>query len=282
MNVTPPTNSVAEEDAGGMSALPPTPEDAEKIFALPSARETPKRIPLSADEPATLVEAFEYVARVHKRPDTINFKRDGSWVHISSDETLARARAIANGLYSLGIRRGDRVAILSESRPEWTLVDAGCMFAAAIDVPIYPTLTPPQVRYILKDSGARVLVLANEEKFHQIQEVLAECPAVEHVVIFEKSGAADIRGISLAQLEQRGKELAAQEPELISKVTHEIKPADLATIIYTSGTTGEPKGVMLTHGQTFSLRAIFNKGPGAYSSPAAYTATTAQNESCSI
>ena len=212
---------------------------------------TPNRVPLSADEPANLAEAFEYLARVHQRADAINYKRDGRWLPISSDEVLNRARDIASGLYSLGVRRGDRVAILSESRPEWTLTDAGCMFAAAIDVPIYPTLTPAQVRYILKDSGARVLVLANEEKFFQIKEILAECPSLEHLIIFDKTDAGE-NGISLAELEERGRQLKRQQPDLLSKITDEIKPDDLATIIYTSGTTGEPKGVMLTHANLVS------------------------------
>ena len=156
------------------------------IVSTESKVETPRRIPLAPDEPTTLVEVFEYVTRVHKRPDTLNYKHDGRWVPISSDEMLSRVRHIAGGLYSLGVRRGDRVAILSESRPEWTLTDAGCMFAGAIDVPIYPTLTPLQVRYILKDSGARVLVIQNEEKFLQIREILSECPSVEHLVFIEK------------------------------------------------------------------------------------------------
>jgi long-chain acyl-CoA synthetase len=198
-------------------------------------------------EPATLVEAFEYVARVRHRPDTLNYKHDGRWLSLSSDELLKRARRIAGGLYSLGVRRGDRVAILSESRPEWTITDAGCMFAGAIDVPIYPTLTTRQVRYILKDSGARVLVLATEQKFLQIREVLSECPAVEQVIFFEPTSGDDVPGMSLAELEKRGEELDEQQPELINKLAHAIKAEDLATIIYTSGTTGEPKGVMLTH-----------------------------------
>ena len=117
--------------------------------------ETSKRVPLHEGEPTTLVEVFEHVARVHPRPDTLNYKHEGRWISISAAEMLERVRSIAAGLYSLGVRRGDRVAILSESRPEWVLTDAGCMFATAIDVPIYPTLTPPQVRYILQDSGAR-------------------------------------------------------------------------------------------------------------------------------
>src|SRR6266480_3955872 len=161
-----------------------------------------KRLALTPDEPTTLVEVFEYVDRIHPRPDTLNYKRDGCWIAISSEEMLKRVRSIAAGLYSLGVRRGDRVAILSESRPEWVLTDAGCILAGAIDVPIYPTLTPPQVRYILKDSGACVLMIQNEEKFLQVREAIAECDAIEHVVFFEEPPAGETQGISLAELEK--------------------------------------------------------------------------------
>jgi long-chain acyl-CoA synthetase len=217
-----------------------------------SELETAQRIPLNPNEPTTLVEVFEYVARVHPRPDTLNYKLNGRWIPISSDEMLRRARYIAAAIYSLGVRRGDRVAILSESRPEWTLTDAGCMFVTAIDVPIYPTLTPPQVRYILKDSGARVLVLNNEQKYLEIREILAECPAVEHLIFFEKASGETAQALSLAELEARGLKFEETNPNLIDNMAHEIKADDLATIIYTSGTTGEPKGVMLTHANLVS------------------------------
>jgi long-chain acyl-CoA synthetase len=206
-----------------------------------------KRVPLSADEPTTLVDVFEYVARTHPRADTLNYKRDGRWLPISAAEMLRRAHNIAGGLHALGLKAGDRVAILSESRPEWTLTDAGCMFAAAIDVPIYPTLMPPQVRYILQDSGARVLVLANEEKYHQVRDILSDCPAIEQVVFFEPPQDQQTPGISLAELEARGRAAITEQPDLISRLTRQTKPDDLATLIYTSGTTGQPKGVMLTH-----------------------------------
>jgi len=210
-----------------------------------------KRTPLNQEEATTLVEVFEHVARTHPRPDTLNYKRDGRWISISSDEMLTRVRRIAAGLYSLGVRSGDRVAILSESRPEWTLTDAACLFANAIDVPIYPTLTPPQVRYILKDSGARILVVQNEEKFLHVREAIADCDAIEQVVFFDKPSAG-LPGISLAELETRGQALEAAEPHRVNNIAHQIKPDDLATIIYTSGTTGEPKGVMLTHANLVS------------------------------
>src|SRR6267143_4622318 len=108
-------------------------------------------------EPATLVDIYEGVVRAHPKPDTLNYKRDGAWHSMSAGEMLRRARWIALGLYSLGIRKGDRVALLSESRVEWVLADQGCIFAGAVGVPIYPTLTPPQVAYILNDSGAHAL-----------------------------------------------------------------------------------------------------------------------------
>lgn len=223
-----------------------------ETIAMESKTETPGRIPQTPNEPTTLVEVFEYVTRVHSRPDTLNYKHGGRWVPISSDEMLARIRHIAGGLYSLGIARGDRVAILSESRPEWTLTDAGCMFAGAIDVPIYPTLTPLQVRYILKDSGARVLVIQNEEKFLQVREILSECPSIEQLVFIEKPANQIPKSISLAELESLGRAHEEKQRNLINDLAHQITPDELATIIYTSGTTGEPKGVMLTHSNLVS------------------------------
>jgi len=209
---------------------------------------TPPRRVFSPDEPATLVDVFTGIARDHKRPDTLNYKSDGRWVSVSSDELLARARRIAAGLHAIGVRRGDRVALLSESRVEWTLTDAGSIFAGTIDVPIYATLTPPQVRYILNDSGACVLFLPNREKFVELKDALGECPQVKHVIFFEKGG----EGMTLAELEERGRELEQREPGHIDHSVVQTQPDDLATIIYTSGTTGEPKGVMLTHSNLVS------------------------------
>src|SRR5215218_3872427 len=208
---------------------------------------TPPQRVFSPDEPTTLVDVFTQIARDHKRPDTLNYKRDGHWVSISSDELLARARHIAAGLHAIGVRRGDRVALLSESRAEWTLTDAGSIFASTIDVPIYATLTPPQVRYILNDSGACALFLPNREKFIELKDALGECPQVKHVIFFEADGVRPADGMTLAQLEEKGRELEQREPGYIERSVVQTKPDDLATIIYTSGTTGEPKGVMLTH-----------------------------------
>lgn len=212
----------------------------------------PVRRPFAPDEPHTLIDVFNRAARMHNRPDALNYKSGGRWISISSDEMLARAKHIAAGLYAIGIRHGDRVALLSDSRVEWTLTDAGCLFASAVDVPIYPTLTPPQVRYILQDSGSSALFLENREKFLELREILGECPQVQHVIFFDAEGVTEADGLTLAQLEAKGRELEQNDPGLIDRIAAETTPEDLATIIYTSGTTGEPKGVMLTHANLVS------------------------------
>jgi len=212
---------------------------------------TPTR-PHGPGVPSTLVDVFTEVARKHKRPDTLNYKQDGRWIQMSSGEMMKRAQSIAAGLHAIGVQPGDRVALLSESRVEWTLTDAGSIFARTIDVPIYPTLTPPQVRYILNDSGACVLFIENRAKFDELKEVLGECPEVKHVIFFEAEGVAPENGLTLAQLEEKGRELEQREPGHIARAAEQTQPDDLATIIYTSGTTGEPKGVMLTHSNLVS------------------------------
>ncbi len=217
-----------------------------------AVRRPQSRIPLFTDEPQTLAEIFLHAREKHNRPDALNYKRGGEWQKISSDEIVARAENIALGLYDLGLRKGDRAAILAANSPEWTLADAGCQFAGVIDVPIYTTLSPDSVRYILKDSGARVLFLENREMFEHHAEVLSECKELEKIVFFDYKNAAAENSLSLEELEKTGAELKAEKPDLINELTKEIAPNDVATLIYTSGTTGEPKGVMLAHSNIIS------------------------------
>ncbi|HMJ24870.1 MAG TPA: long-chain fatty acid--CoA ligase [Pyrinomonadaceae bacterium] len=227
-----------------MSSNPQLQTDSEHSAAM--------RVPLSVNEPQTLAEVYEQAVRLHPKADTLNYKRRGTWHAISGEEMLARARRIALGLYSLGVRQGDRVALLSESRVEWVLADQGCVFSGAISVPVYPTLTPSQVEYILKDCGARALFVSTREKFAEVETVVRACAAIENTVIFDDQELSAPDVISLAGLEERGRGLETEQPELSAELAQASGPEDLATIIYTSGTTGEPKGVMLTHANMVS------------------------------
>jgi long-chain acyl-CoA synthetase len=214
--------------------------------ASKSGDEPAGRIPLHPDEPTTLIEIYEQVLREHPRPDTLNYKQDGAWRSISAAEMLDRALNIAAGLHSLGIGKGERVAILSDSRLEWVLADQGCINLGAVAVPIYPTLTAPQVYYILSDCAARAVFVSNDEKSSQMQSALN---SIRQVVLFESRAT---NSLTLRELEEKGRAVRANDPQLLSKIAAGIKPEDLATIIYTSGTTGEPKGVMLTHANMVS------------------------------
>ncbi len=202
----------------------------------------------AGDLPTTLVETFERACRVHNKPDALNYKRDGAWRAISSQEFLARIKNVALSLVTYGVKRGDRVAILSENCPEWTITDAGALFAGAVDVPIYPTQAPAQVRYILDDSKARILFVQNRQAYERVADQLRDCASLEHIVFFHEESADESKTLTFAEFERRGRELAAAQPALLEELKRNAPaPEDLATIIYTSGTTGEPKGVMLTH-----------------------------------
>jgi long-chain acyl-CoA synthetase len=201
--------------------------------------------PLYADEPQTLADLFADAVHKHPENNSLNFKRDGRWHAISAAEMLERIEKCALGLYSLGLRKGDRAAILAPNSPEWTIADAGCQFVGIVDVPIYTTLARNSVEFILNDSGARVLFLENNASYQELKEVINRSPSVEKVVLF-RGGSDDESTSNFKQLLLTGSEVRASI-ELINELCAAVSPEDIATLIYTSGTTGEPKGVMLTH-----------------------------------
>jgi long-chain acyl-CoA synthetase len=208
---------------------------------------TTRGIPLWPDEPQTLPGLFRQAVEKHPRADALSYKKEGRWHDISSAEMIRRIGNIALGLYSLGLRKGDKVAILAANSPEWTLADAGCQFAGIIDAPIYTTLAENSVCYIVNDAGAKVFFLENKAIFDRIKEIVPDCASVEKFVFFDPRGVEVENAMSLADLEAAGETLSAEKPDLLNDLTEEVEAGDVATLIYTSGTTGEPKGVMLTH-----------------------------------
>jgi long-chain acyl-CoA synthetase len=162
---------------------------------------------------------------------------------ISYAEALAEVDLVACGFLELGLNPGDRVAILSENRPEWILCDLAVLSVGAVDVPLYPTSSAGEMEHILSNSGARFLVVSNAELLARITPVLSRVTGIERVITFDAGSAA--KTLSWSQLIEMGRR---RPSESVLAALAQVKSSDLATIIYTSGTTGPPKGVMLSHG----------------------------------
>ena len=182
----------------------------------------------------------------------------GEWKPISSVELYGRVRALADVFRGWGLGKGDRVAILSENRWEWPVTDFATMAIGGVDVPLYPTLTPEQIGYMLKDSGARVAVVSSREMYEKVAAA-GELPELEHVVVMDAGEFEGAESFGALMADAPAKQQRDAEFDVMVKLT---RPEDLATIIYTSGTTGEPKGVVLTHG---NLASNVNVSTGPFS-----------------
>jgi long-chain acyl-CoA synthetase len=203
--------------------------------------------------PVNVPEMCLRALRTHAKDDAVNLKSEGQWLHIPGEAIIKRVRAVALGLSALGVRRGDRVALLSENRPDWSVVDLAILSLGAVNVPIYTTQAPEQVGYILEDSGARVLFVSGRKVYRHARPGIKAASGVERIIFFDTDAAQSHEGaMTLLELEQQGAEFDRLEPETFERVLNAVEAEDLATIIYTSGTTGEPKGVMLTHGNFVS------------------------------
>jgi long-chain acyl-CoA synthetase len=195
----------------------------------------------------TLVDLFFGAVDHHNLEQAQMYRAEGGWRSISHQQLLADVHALADALASLGIVRGDRVALLSENRPEWALADYAMLCSGVLNVPLYPTLPANQMAYILQDAGARAVFVSNAEQLEKIREARKTVPGVEHVILFDVKPAA-AGEISLAQLLERGRGADVRtDAKTFRQQATSIGPDDIATLIYTSGTTGQPKGVMLTH-----------------------------------
>jgi long-chain acyl-CoA synthetase len=193
----------------------------------------------------TLHSHFQECVRRYGEKTALLVKREGSYQKITFRQFGESVRNFSLGLSSLGVIRGDRVALLSENRPEWPISDLGILSEGAITVPIYQTNTPKQVAYILNDSEAKVAIVSTEEQLQKIQTVSEEVPTLEKIVMMDT--VREEGALSYQDVLQAGRELAEREPSLYEQHAQRSTTTDIATIIYTSGTTGEPKGVMLTH-----------------------------------
>jgi long-chain acyl-CoA synthetase len=195
----------------------------------------------------TLNELFLRAANTHDKPDCFLFKAGGRYQGVSSREALRKVAALARGLERLGAARGDRVAVLSENRVEWALTDYAILGLGAITVPVYPTLLEPDVEFILRDSGAKGIVVATEVQLQKALNIRGKLQDLKFILAMDCAKTAGTgaecwegsieteSGVSNSVVESfRAKALTA-------------RPEDTASLLYTSGTTGQAKGVILTH-----------------------------------
>ena len=195
-------------------------------------------------------------------------RRQGKWLPISSSDLRRNVAGTAHALRQGGVRKGDRVAILSENRPEWTTADFAILLLGAVTVPVYSTLTPEQTAYTLNDSGASVIFVSTEQQLRKVQTILSRT-AVQKIIVMDDIQIPGDLAANCALMQQ----FMTQRPLTLDAQTESlarsIQPDDLATIIYTSGTTGTSKGGMLTHGNMASNIACsllgFDMRPGLIS-----------------
>jgi long-chain acyl-CoA synthetase len=184
--------------------------------------------------------------KLYPKPDFMLAKKEGLYTPISSAEFGETVRHYALGLQALGHKKGDKLIILSENRPEWVMTDFANLSLGAITVPVYTTLVPDQVKYLINDSDARVVVVSNAEQWRKVAAIRAELTQVRHFISLETKPPAE-GVLTLAEILAQGRAVEAAQPGLFESLARAVQPSDEASIIYTSGTTGLPKGVILTH-----------------------------------
>src|SRR5271166_4306360 len=199
---------------------------------------------------ATLNDIF-FAATDRNLERAMLYRKAGKWLPISSSDLRRNVAGTVRALQRSGIQKGDRVAILSENRPEWSTADFAILLLGAVTVPVYSTLTPEQTAYTLRDSGASIVFVSTEQQLRKVQTILSQTQVKKIVVMDQVQIPGDLAPTCalMDQFMTRGPGTVDAQTESFAR---SIQPDDLATIIYTSGTTGTSKGAMLTHGNMAS------------------------------
>jgi long-chain acyl-CoA synthetase len=196
----------------------------------------------------TIADLLPAAVAEHGSTPAVRYKDEsGVWVSKTFTEVGETVRKLSLGLMDLGVEKGDKVAILANTRPEWTYFDFAALAAGAVVVPIYQTNSPEECQYVLENSDAKAVVVEDETQLEKVRQVRAQCPKLEHVV--RMTGASD-DAISMEDLAERG---AAGDPGAWEERWRSVTPNGICTFIYTSGTTGPPKGCVISHGNYRSM-----------------------------
>lgn len=200
----------------------------------------------------TLNELFLKAVERHSKPDAYLSRSGGQYRGLSSREALRKVAALASALERRGVRQGDRVAILSETRVEWALTDYAVLGLDASDVPIYPTLLEPDVEYILRDSGSKGIVVSTENQLKKVLNVRSKLAELKFVLVMDGGAVSEGAAEDWHKVVDDELNRAVDPVTSFRAKAQEVKPQDTASIIYTSGTTGQAKGVVLTHANIVS------------------------------
>ncbi|MFT2009212.1 long-chain fatty acid--CoA ligase [Pontibacter sp. 13R65] len=196
----------------------------------------------------TVTRTFDLLShqlRKYPQPDCLAAKVNNNWVKHSTQDVQDKANQISLGLRKLGIKKDDKVAIISFNRPEWVLVDFGIQQLGAVSVPMYPTITVEDYRFIFNDAGVSVVFVADSALYNKVSAATAGMSSIQGIYTFDQVQGAS-HWSEVAQLGEH------DDPEELEPLKAAVAPDDILTLIYTSGTTGNPKGVMLTHNNLVS------------------------------
>jgi long-chain acyl-CoA synthetase len=214
-------------------------------------------------KPTRLFDFAYYALEQHPRPDALNTKIGGKWESLSTGDYVAKAEKLALGLIAMGIKPGDKIAIIStNNRTEWNICDQGILSAGGIDVPVYPTISSEDYKFIFNDAEVKYCFLSDADLFQKVKAIQSEVPSLQEIYSF-----VPVDGC--AHWDEVFDKADEGNREELTKRMAAVKPEDFATLIYTSGTTGTPKGVMLSH-HNVSSNAVASAerlpvGPGAKS-----------------
>jgi long-chain acyl-CoA synthetase len=198
----------------------------------------------------TLPQLLLNTIQAFPKDDLMLSKKGGAYVPISTREFGEAVKNVCLGLNSIGFRAGDKLCLLSENRPEWVMTDLATLCAGGLSVPIYTTLVPEQIRYIIDDSDATVVVVSNIDYWKKIEPIRARLEKVRQFIMIDGPAPAGV--LTFQDLLEKGQALGSAIPGLFGELAGRVQPGDEASLIYTSGTTGVPKGVILTHANFLS------------------------------
>ncbi|MFZ4857373.1 MAG: AMP-dependent synthetase/ligase [Desulfuromonadaceae bacterium] len=203
-------------------------------------------------------------ARAFSSRLALKYRKQGTFVTLTYSAYYERALMVARGLGKMGVKHGDRIAILSENRAGWVIADMGILCTGSVTVPIYPTNTPEQIEYMINHSGAKIVFVSGKFQYSKLLKVREAIPGLELVVSFERFlGDPRLPVTTFYQLSEIDSPITPEEKKEIEAKIDLIKPEEMLTLIYTSGTTGVPKGVMLSHNNILTNTRYLTEQSGA-------------------